>query len=547
MWVLDIDSKHGGFDSLRELGPLPDTLRVMTGGGGIHYYFRSVPGLKNRVGRESGPLPGIDVRATGGYVSLPGGKHSSTGRYEAVNPGADVLDAPLSLVAAVTSRSTSGTDSAPLRDAATILDGIPEGSRDDTLFRWACRLRRQHETDADGGRAVVTALVLQAARNSGFPENEALAKVAQAFKQDHGAPPAGEPSSWQPVDLGPILRGEYKPPTPTLMRRSDGVCLLYPGKVHSFYGEPESGKSFAAQGVSAQVLMDGGRVLYLDYETDAATVVERLVMMGVAVDDIEAGFVYVEPDARPEDGLADLLDGQTYDLAVVDGVTEALVISGLKSIDNDDVTGWMRRVPRRIAEQTGAAVVTVDHVTKSKDGRGRSAIGAQAKLAALSGPAYIFEVDGPLGRGLRGVVQVRIGKDRPGGVRPYGVDWRKSDRTQAIATVVVDSIGAGTVFTIDPPTPSAPSYPQDNRTREHAAAVAEIVNEQPGIKTSDLKAKVKAATGVGNASDLTGILTDAANRGLVQIVDGQRGAKLYYPGDGVDVTGWVDGSSRSDD
>ena len=44
--VLDIDDKNGGFDSLTKIedqyGSLPETLRVSTGGGGLHYYF-SVP------------------------------------------------------------------------------------------------------------------------------------------------------------------------------------------------------------------------------------------------------------------------------------------------------------------------------------------------------------------------------------------------------------------------------------------------------------------------------------------------------------------------
>ncbi len=112
---------------------------------------------------------------------------------------------------------------------------------------------------------------------------------------------------------------------------------------------------------------------------------------------------------------------------------------GLTTIDNDEVTGWFRQVPRAIAERTGAAVVLVDHVTKSTEGRGRFAIGAQAKLAALDGAGYSVEVVDPLGRGLRGSVRLWVGKDREGGVRPYCGRFRASDRTQLAATVVIDS------------------------------------------------------------------------------------------------------------
>jgi hypothetical protein len=44
LFVLDIDPRHGGDESLRllegEHGPLPSTWMALTGGGGQHYFFR---------------------------------------------------------------------------------------------------------------------------------------------------------------------------------------------------------------------------------------------------------------------------------------------------------------------------------------------------------------------------------------------------------------------------------------------------------------------------------------------------------------------------
>jgi Bifunctional DNA primase/polymerase, N-terminal/Primase C terminal 1 (PriCT-1)/Protein of unknown function (DUF3987) len=80
--ALDVDPRHDGTESMRELrnqfGRLPEGPRVSTGGGGMHLYF-SHPGfaLKNRVGL----LPGVDVRADGGYVLAPGSNHKSGGTY----------------------------------------------------------------------------------------------------------------------------------------------------------------------------------------------------------------------------------------------------------------------------------------------------------------------------------------------------------------------------------------------------------------------------------------------------------------------------------
>lgn len=80
--VVDVDAKHGGFDSLatltHEFGGLPDTVTAETGGGGRHLYFHHPrDALRNRVGIR----PGIDLRAEGGCVVAPPSVHPSGRRY----------------------------------------------------------------------------------------------------------------------------------------------------------------------------------------------------------------------------------------------------------------------------------------------------------------------------------------------------------------------------------------------------------------------------------------------------------------------------------
>lgn len=71
--VLDIDARHGGFDTLACLeilhDRLPVTLTVRTPSGGEHRYFAH-PGdvLPNSAGKLG---PGLDVRGDGGYVVAP--------------------------------------------------------------------------------------------------------------------------------------------------------------------------------------------------------------------------------------------------------------------------------------------------------------------------------------------------------------------------------------------------------------------------------------------------------------------------------------------
>jgi hypothetical protein len=72
--VLDVDPRDGGAEGLAELevagGPLPETAKARTGGGGTHVFFAYPVGeeVRSSAGRLG---PGLDVRGEGGYVVVP--------------------------------------------------------------------------------------------------------------------------------------------------------------------------------------------------------------------------------------------------------------------------------------------------------------------------------------------------------------------------------------------------------------------------------------------------------------------------------------------
>lgn len=86
--VFDIDSRHGGEATLAkleaELGQLPDTLRVNSGGG-FHLYFSWKEGAvpSDTSGRLLGR--GVDVMGDGRYVVAPASHHVSGKRYRWIN------------------------------------------------------------------------------------------------------------------------------------------------------------------------------------------------------------------------------------------------------------------------------------------------------------------------------------------------------------------------------------------------------------------------------------------------------------------------------
>jgi len=299
---------------------------------------------------------------------------------------------------------------------------------------------------SERGQAVLAAARQRAERVDDVPlppdDLDPTGQIAQSDTRTYADVPPPDPT-WQPLDLTPYLTGTATRTEPTLMPREDGQHLLYPGLVSSIYGESESGKSLLVQIECVRLVTAGQHVLFIDNESDAQSVTERLLTFGATPEAIAARFHYVRPEAStrgPAEAAAfTALLGGTYALAVIDGVTDALGLFGYSTKDNDEVGRWLKEVPGKLAQHTGAAVVLVDHVTKNGETRGRFAIGAQAKLSGLTGAAYLAEVIENLGRGCKGVVQLRIAKDRPGAVREHCGEFRKADRTQVAAVITIDS------------------------------------------------------------------------------------------------------------
>ncbi|WP_176026835.1 bifunctional DNA primase/polymerase [Brucella intermedia] len=107
-WVLDIDPKHGGPDTLAALqaehGALPATLTAETTSGGRHYFFKHKAGVRNR-----GALgAGIDVRGDGGYV-IAAGSVPAVGQPYRWLVDMEPVDAPDWLLELVLPRSYDST------------------------------------------------------------------------------------------------------------------------------------------------------------------------------------------------------------------------------------------------------------------------------------------------------------------------------------------------------------------------------------------------------------------------------------------------------
>jgi len=224
-------------------------------------------------------------------------------------------------------------------------------------------------------------------------------------------------SSWIPKEIGEYeLEADVEP---TMLKREDGNFILYPGKINAIFGESESGKTWVALEAVRQELIAGNTVFYIDFEDSARGILNRLKTLKTPTERFKA-FMYANPDSPHTPAISEALMATLAEfkpsLVVVDGVNAAMNLMGLDLEKNKDATEFSQKILRPL-RAFGSGILTIDHVTKSKDSRGNYAIGAQAKRADIDGVAVSVSVEQPFGRGIDGALSLTVTKDRPGFVR----------------------------------------------------------------------------------------------------------------------------------
>lgn len=178
--VIDMDTpKTGGehgWDTLnREAGPLPETYTVRTPHDGIHLYYR-IPtqwqGLMKSASHQHGL--NVDVKAEAkGYV-IGAGTHTADGYYTLINDAAVAEATPRMMRWLADHGYTSGRPTRILnRDTDTRngdpdMSPVPEGMRNDTLYRWAFGRYHNHPEERDRVRDEL----FQRGHDSGLTDSE---------------------------------------------------------------------------------------------------------------------------------------------------------------------------------------------------------------------------------------------------------------------------------------------------------------------------------------------------------------------------------------
>lgn len=249
----------------------------------------------------------------------------------------------------------------------------------------------------------------------------------------------GTGTAWQRINLAdPLYAIPAEPPAI--------LGLLYNGKRHVISGPPESTKTLIAYRLLLEAMRNGQAVAIVDFEMGPTAARRLLEDCGATPDELAATHYY-EPDTPPEDGWLHIVLAGVR-LVVIDAAIGAYDTSGLDDNARKDVEQWAAAWIRPLY-RAGVTTLTVDHVVKNAENRGKFTIGSERKLGGTDVHLSLESLKA-LHRGGTGMVKINVMKDRPGHLpRPtaYIVDLRSDPDTHQInfefrePIVVEDSTG----------------------------------------------------------------------------------------------------------
>lgn len=233
--VLDIDPDKGGNASLealqQELGPLPDTLTQITGGNGLHLFYRHPgPAFRVKTVAEWRKMPGLDIRGDkNGYVVAAPSMHASGKAYkwDKRKPGAAV-ELPDTWLEALIEQPEAAPDMAQMRLQAATPDLISRivdkyvrqasaGRRNDTGMQLACQLR-------DNGADYLTAESAMSAYQSAVTSEADPYTWGEALKTLRGVYNTAARQPWS-TQTSPVTQINQATPRKSYHYTHDGLAM----------------------------------------------------------------------------------------------------------------------------------------------------------------------------------------------------------------------------------------------------------------------------------------------------------------------------------
>lgn len=393
LFAIDVDikpekGKHGDVELKAweaAHGNFPDTVRQITGSGGVHYFFRcdTIGEYKNTIDA----IPGVDIRGEGAYVVVTPSVYED-GRTYKWDRGVSVLD-----LIEVADANESVMELLKLNPREQKSDGttkkhelismrdVPEGSRNSIIYSVACALRRY---DFPYDAALTAILQSNASWRNPLPEYEVKKTFESAYSH--------EPNSVNIYSVNGVTaeydeNGKYIPKLPPSIPINSIINppplkppvirgFLREGEAMLLSGAPKAGKSFLicqlALAVASGTDWIGlpckkGTVLYIDAELSLEVATNRMHDIWRRCDTAIPVFpenLEVKSTKNQTISLSDIAD----DIEHCPGKFDLIIIDPLYTFlnsdqnDNTQMKKEMDQVKRIYA--TGATVIVNHHMTK---------------------------------------------------------------------------------------------------------------------------------------------------------------------------------------
>lgn len=456
--VLDCDSGEARALAMGN-GGLDETPAVWTGKpGGVHYWLKH-PGLevRNFVAGRKRRYPGLDFRGDGGYVLLPPSVHRNQNakyRWNTHTVGMKPAEVPAWLMELLTGTGDDDADDeiAEAFDLDQVLSGIPEGARNDTLYRYAGKLRGD-----DVPQAYAEQMIRQAARlcKPPYDEDVAVDMIRRAYREYEprvdtffdtddlddgpvrveGVPsPASNPldaaseddERWQVFDAADFLKIDY----PVVAWRVEG--FLRDRAIMFNFGAPGSIKTYIATDLGIGVATGGlflgqyacqqGRVLIVQEDTIDSDFQQAYLGPLIRARGIDPEQLRGQLFVAPPRGMSLVVGDRIAELcAWLESFKPDLVIIDAFYLMHDgegygkDLSPIMRRI-KAIRTKYGCAIWVIDHDRKGKGeaNGGENPIdrlwGGRQKSAAVDAIMESRPVKGSHGETFLDIIKLRGAK-----------------------------------------------------------------------------------------------------------------------------------------
>lgn len=182
------------------------------------------------------------------------------------------------------------------------------------------------------------------------------------------------------ADLGPVAAAKTLP--------GDLGSMIYAEGATVWFGEPEHGKSLAAQAAAVEAMRAGMRVVHLDGEQGTQDAGPVYAALGVDPAELTSlGLLHYEyDDALNFDGA--YLAGLAPSLVIVDSFARLAAARGITDAQYAAQGNLMNEL-QAFGLRNACAVLVIDHTTKSPGKGDRYAVGGGSKLGAARGQYFV--------------------------------------------------------------------------------------------------------------------------------------------------------------